>query len=115
VRPPWSVNAGALRAGLAALRPDAQAHLTRARRLISTSRAALTAGFTSLGYEVAPAAANFLLVNVGDAAAFRRSLLPHGLVVRDCTSFGLPSHIRVACRPLDDCHRLLTACRDLLS
>src|SRR5438132_3805301 len=34
VRPPWSVNAGAWRVGLAALEPDADAHVQRARCLV---------------------------------------------------------------------------------
>ena len=38
VRPPWSVNAGALRAGLAALQPEAQRHVERARALSAESR-----------------------------------------------------------------------------
>jgi histidinol-phosphate/aromatic aminotransferase/cobyric acid decarboxylase-like protein len=38
MRPPWSVNAGALRAGLAALEPEAEAHVTRARAVVRHSR-----------------------------------------------------------------------------
>ena len=109
VRPPWSVNAGALRAGLAALSPEAAAHLSRARALVATARRLLSDGFAERGYPVTPSRANFVLVDVGDARAFRRSLLPRGLVVRDCTSFGLPEHVRIACRLPDECQRLLDA------
>jgi histidinol-phosphate aminotransferase len=107
VRPPWSVNAGALRAGLATLEPAAQAHVERARALVATSRTLLTDGLTELGYTVRPSAANFVLVQVGDAAQFRRALLPHGIVVRDCTSFGLPAYVRIACRLPEQCARLV--------
>jgi histidinol-phosphate aminotransferase len=107
VRPPWSVNAGALRAGLATLEPAAAAHVERAQALVATSREILTAGFRKLGYPVQPSAANFVLVQVGDAPTFRRALLPHGMVLRDCTSFGLPEHVRIACRLPEQCHRLL--------
>jgi histidinol-phosphate/aromatic aminotransferase/cobyric acid decarboxylase-like protein len=55
--------------------------------------------------------ANRVLVDVGDGASVRRALLPHGLVVRDCASFGLPAFVRLACRPLDDCQRVLEAVR----
>jgi histidinol-phosphate aminotransferase len=109
VRPPWNVNAGALRAGLATLEPEARAHVDRARALVANSRTLLTEGFSRLGYAVQPSVANFVLVEVGDAAAFRHALLPHGLVVRDCTSLGLPAHVRVACRLRDQCVRLLEA------
>jgi len=107
VRPPWSVNAGALRAGLAMLEPSAQGHVAHARSVIAAARQMLTDGFTCLGYPVAPSLANFVLVHVGDGAAFRRALLPHALVVRDAASFGLPHHVRVACRLPEDCQRLL--------
>jgi histidinol-phosphate aminotransferase len=107
VRPPWSVNAGALKAGLAALSPGATRHVSEARRVVATSRCLLTQGFAQRGYAVAPSRANFVLVEVGDATVFRRRLLPKGLVVRDCTSFGLPAHVRIACRQPDECQRLL--------
>ncbi len=107
VRPPWSVNAGALRAGLAALEPDAEAHVQHARVLVGRSRHLLTEGLTHLGFEVEPSMANFVLVHVGDSARFRRALLPHGLVVRDCASFGLPSSVRIACRLPAECQRLI--------
>jgi histidinol-phosphate aminotransferase len=113
VRPPWSVNAGALRAGLAAFGPEAEAHLARARALVARSRALLAEGFAALGYAVAPPAANFVLVQVGDGAAFRRALLPRGRVVRDCASFGLPRHVRVACRLPAECLALLDAVREM--
>lgn len=113
VRPPWSVNAGALRAGLATLEPSAQSHVERARGLVAISRALLTDGFTHLGFRVLPSVANFVLVEVGSAAAFRSALLPYGLVVRDATSFGLPGHVRVACRLPEHCSRLLETVADL--
>jgi histidinol-phosphate aminotransferase len=108
VRPPWSVNAGALRAGLATLEPEAEAHVTAARVMVAEARQLLTNGLGELGYVVTPSAANFVLVQVGDGAAFRRALLPHGLVVRDCASFGLPEFVRIACRRPHECVRLLS-------
>jgi histidinol-phosphate aminotransferase len=113
VRPPWSVNAGALRAGLATLEPEAYAHVERARSLVATSRTLLTDRLSALGYPVRPSAANFVLVNVGDATAFRRTMLPHGMVVRDCTSFGLPACVRIACRLPEQCARLIDVATSL--
>jgi histidinol-phosphate aminotransferase len=43
---------------------------------------------------VRPWVANFILLDVEDGEAFRRALLSHGMVVRDCTSFGVPSCVR---------------------
>jgi histidinol-phosphate aminotransferase len=107
VRPPWSVNAGALRAGLAALEPDAEAHVARGKALVTQARRVLVDGFERIGFRVSPGSANFVLVEVGHGAAFRRALLRRGMVVRDCASFGLPACVRVACRLPEDCERLI--------
>ena len=37
-----------------------------------------------------------------------------GVCVGDCTSFGLPCHIRVGVRKMEDCHRLGAAFRELV-
>ena len=59
---------------------------------------------------VDPAAANFLLVGAGNAASLRARLLKdHGICVREGTSFGLPGHVRIRVRGLDDCRRLIGA------
>jgi histidinol-phosphate/aromatic aminotransferase/cobyric acid decarboxylase-like protein len=60
---------------------------------------------------VRPSVANFVLVHVGDAPAFRRMLLQKRIVVRDCTSFGLPEHVRIACRLPAECTQLIDALR----
>jgi histidinol-phosphate aminotransferase len=36
-------------------------------------------------------------------------LLAKGMVVRDCTSFGLPQYIRLGIRTMADCQRLAAA------
>ena len=46
-----------------------------------------------------PSHTHYCLVKVDDAARVRQELLAHKLLVRDCTSFGLPQYIRVATRP----------------
>lgn len=107
VRPPWSVNAVAQAAGLAAIRDVA--HLERARVEVRRARAYLTAELSRFGFRVVPSTANFLLVEVGDAALVRSRLLRHGLCVRDCSSFGLPSYVRIGMRPLAECERLVRA------
>lgn len=115
VRPPWSVNAGALRAGLATLEPEAEAHVTQARVVVTESRRILTEGLAGLGYRVRASAANFVLAHVGHGAVLRHALLPHGIVVRDCASFGLPEYVRISCRQPEDCRRLLDTVQRLES
>jgi len=57
-----------------------------------------------------PSSTGFALVPVGDAAALRhRMLTGHRVLVRDCTSFGLPGFVRLAARPAAERARLITA------
>ena len=51
-------------------------------------------------------AANWVLV---DHPGLRRSLAPHGVVVRDCASFGLPGVHRVALPSPDRLDEVLAA------
>lgn len=107
VAPPWSVSVAAERAGLAALSDPG--HLQRSLEALEDARPLLIAGLRELGYDPRPSAANFMLVPTGRAADLRHHLLGRGLLVRDCTSFGLPGHVRLSLRPAADCRRLLEA------
>jgi histidinol-phosphate aminotransferase len=93
-QPPWSVNAFAEAAGVACA--SEEGHVRTVRRLVTEARIAMVAELRALGLTVIEGAANFLLVEVGDAPTFRRCLLARGVCVRDCTSFALPSYVRMA-------------------
>jgi histidinol-phosphate aminotransferase len=113
VRPAWNVNALAQAAGLAAL--EDQAHLQRTLRQLRRATDLLVSGFSLIGLPPCPSAVHFFLVEVGDAREFRRKLLRRGILVRDCTSFGLPAHVRIAARQPDDNLRLVRAVSEVLS
>jgi histidinol-phosphate aminotransferase len=109
VRPPWSVNAVAQVAGVAALR-DAD-HLQRSLALLNDARAELVGGLQEVGLQVLPSTVHYFLVRVGDATAFRAVLLRAGILVRDCTSFGLRAFVRISARRPEENARLLEAVR----
>ena len=111
LQPAWSVNAIAQEAGVAAL--DNGAHVEAARDVIRDAKAYLCARLNAMGLQVVPSTANFLLVEVGDGAHVRANLLRRGFAVRDCTSFGLPAHIRIAVRRRGECMRLIDALQEL--
>ncbi len=113
VRAPWSVNAVAQAAGLAALADEV--HLARAQQEVAAARAYLAAELTSLGLAVLPSATNFLLVRVGAATRLREALLRRGCCVRDCTSFGLPEYVRIGLRRVWECRQLVAAWREVLN
>ena len=94
--PPWSVNACAQAAGLATL-ADLEHH-DAAVALLVAERDRIAAGLRDLGWVTEPTTAGFFLIHAGDAPAVRAALLARRCLVRDCTSFGLPEHIRVSPR-----------------
>jgi threonine-phosphate decarboxylase len=106
-QPPWSVNALAQAAGLAALRDEVH----RSGTVASWTRAAveLTDQLRAAGFAPVPADVPFFLLPVGDAARVRAMLLRQGLLVRDCTSFGLSEHVRISARTRADNARLVEA------
>lgn len=105
--PSWSVSTAAQVAGVAAI--EDRDYLARTLTMLTTEREAFFAALGASGFAVVPSRTHFCLLDVGDACITRQHLLVHGLVVRDCTSFGLPRAIRVATRPEGDWRRLIRA------
>ena len=89
-QPAWSVN------GLAAAAlPDLleAVDLPAWAAGVAGLRDRLVAVLRHAGLHPEPSDANFLLVR---APGLRDRLAPHGVLVRDCASFGLPDHVRIA-------------------
>ncbi|MDD1703278.1 MAG: histidinol-phosphate aminotransferase family protein [Methanoregula sp.] len=96
-RPPWSVNAYAEAFAREAFRhiPELEA----SREYIRKEREWLDRQIRDLGYSPCPSSVNYILVNCSrNAGPLCRQLEDCGILVRDCTSFGLPASIRVAVR-----------------
>lgn len=107
VQPAWTVNALAQAAGLAAL--DADGWLRETVSQLHDHKRDLVTGLKRLGLQPLDSKVHYFLVHVGDGADFRRRLLKHKVMVRDCDSFGLPEYVRIATRTPDDNHKLLDA------
>ncbi len=107
VRPTWNVNAVAQAAGIVAL--DDVSHLTQTLARVAEDKATLVSDLETIGLHPLPSATHFFLCEVGAAHALRQSLLQRGILVRDCTSFGLPNYIRIASRRPSDNARLIHA------
>jgi histidinol-phosphate/aromatic aminotransferase/cobyric acid decarboxylase-like protein len=107
VCPPWNVNALAQAAGLAAVAD--QTHLGQSLTQLAHAKVTLVQGLQALGLAPLPSTTHFFLLKVEQATALRQALLRYGILVRDCTSFGLPEYIRVATRRPEENARLLAA------
>ncbi len=105
VAPPWSVNSGAQAAGIVALKQAAWLGESLGRLWVA--KRDFAAALRRIGYEPAKSATHYFLLPVENGADFRRRLLPRGIVVRDCASFGLPGHVRVATRRREENSRLI--------
>jgi histidinol-phosphate aminotransferase len=110
-RPPWNVNAPAQKAGIFALNADS--YLEECHNKIREAKDFLIKELKRLGLSPLPSQTNFFLVRVGNATAFRQAILKKGILVRDCTSFGLPQYIRLAPRTLPECQKLIEAIKEV--
>ncbi|MFH1775872.1 MAG: histidinol-phosphate transaminase [Chloroflexota bacterium] len=112
-RLPWNVNAAAQKAGVMVL--DEADYFAKSLEKVRVAGELLVDGLSRLGLRLLPSSAHFFLVKVGDARAFRGALLGYGILVRDCTSFGLPEYVRIAPRTGPECRRLIAAIKAMKS
>jgi len=110
--PPWNVNSIAQRAGISALKEED--YLKQCQLELEQARHFLVGELARLGLTALPSQANFFLVEVGDAPKFRHALLKQGILVRDCTSFGLPQYIRLSPGTMPQCRRLIGAIEEIV-
>lgn len=99
VRPTWHTSALAL----AALEVSAgQAAFVQASwRRLRADREALRSLLCERGLSPRLSDTSYQLVPLArEASAVRAELLAHGVLVRDCASFGLPTHVRLAALPV---------------
>ena len=110
--PPWNVNALAQKAGIVAL--ENEEYLRHCQAKIKEAKQYLVTELSCLGLTPLPSEASFFLVKVGDAKAFRFELLKRKMLVRDCTSFGLPEYVRIAPRTPPECQKLVAAIKEII-
>ena len=84
--------------------------LAGSRRAIEKERNRLSAGIRNMGLTPYPSSVNFLLIEYGhDISSLCETLAHKNILVRNCTSFGLPTCIRIAVRTPDENLQLLEA------
>ena len=112
VKVPWSVTAFAQRTGSAVISgaEGSDEFLADTREKIKRSKIKIENRLREWDMHV-ESDANFYVLQVGNgkASEVKRELLKQGLLVRDCTSFGLPSHIRFSVGKEEENERLMDA------
>ena len=107
-RPPWSVNAFAEAYAMEALKHMDELPVSRAA--IAQEREWLRTQIDGLSLRCRPSSVNFILVECGrNVEPLCNDLVHLDIIVRDCTSFGLPTCIRVAVRTRQENKALLEA------
>jgi histidinol-phosphate aminotransferase len=93
VRQPFNVNALAQAAAVAAL--DDTEYVAESRRLNAEGLRELERGLDALSVSYVRSHGNFVLIEVGDAAAVNAALLRQGVIVRPVGNYDLPRWLRV--------------------
>ncbi|MEM4780988.1 MAG: histidinol-phosphate transaminase [Halalkalicoccus sp.] len=109
VNTPFAASEIACRAGLAAL-----GDTEHVERSVETARESRKRMYERLDAPTWESAGNFVLAEVGDASEVTERLQERGVIVRDCTSFGLPECVRITCGTEAETRRVITECNDLL-
>ncbi|AFO56017.1 MULTISPECIES: histidinol-phosphate transaminase [unclassified Natrinema] len=109
VNTPFAASELACRAGLAAI--DDEEHVVRTVETTRESRAYMRDNTNSHVWE---SQGNFVLVDVGNASAVAAEMQERGVIVRDCSSFGLPGCVRITCGTEDETERAVETLNDVL-
>lgn len=112
IQPDWSVNSLAQKTGIYVL--NDHDYIDKVRETVFVAKNFLKKEITGLGLETISSDANFIMIKVNSASKCRNLLLKKGIVVRDCSSFGLPNYIRVGIRIIDDCKILVNVMKEVL-
>jgi histidinol-phosphate aminotransferase len=110
VNTPFAASTLACRAGLGALRDDE--HVARSVETARWAREHIRAELDAPTYA---SAGNFVLADVGDGAAVAETARRDGVIVRDCTSFGLPECIRITCGTREETERAVAVLNGVLA
>jgi threonine-phosphate decarboxylase len=108
MRPPWTVNAFAEAMAIQAF--ERYSELENSRKFIRQERERMIQRCTELGLTPSPSAANYILLDTKRSGTdLTVKMREHAIVIRDCTSFGLPSCVRIAVRTHEENNMLLEA------
>ena len=113
IRQPFNVNTLGQVAALAAL--EDEAHVQRTVGLVREGVQQLSSELAKLGLACVPSRANFVMVEVPDAASTYEQLLKFGVIVRPLASFGLERALRISVGTPEENLRLVEAMRTVLA
>jgi len=119
IRIPWNLNSIALLAGEWLLKNN-QNYINRSLELIKKERQWLATRLGTIrGFKPYPSDTNFILIDTSEflinSSELVERMLRHGIIIRDCASFGLENHIRVAVMKRSENRKLMKALSGVIS
>ena len=111
-RQPFNVNSIAHAGAIAAL--DDEAHLRETKRVVDEGRAYLQEQLSEMQIPFVPAAANFVMANVGDACAVFQKLLQRKIIVRPLKGYGLPEWVRISVGTMEENKKLIGVLKEVI-
>ncbi|HJT45612.1 MAG TPA: histidinol-phosphate transaminase [Chthoniobacterales bacterium] len=111
-REPFNVNGLGQIGARAALEDNV--HQQETKRLVDEGRAYLQDEFTKMKLEFVPAAANFVMVKVGDGASVFKALLNRKIIVRPIKNYGLPEWLRISVGTMEQNAKCIAALKQVL-
>ncbi len=113
IRQPFNVSRIGLAAAAAAL--GDQDFIEQVRKVNDGQMRWLKKQFDALGLAFVNSHANFIMVEIEDAAAINEALLQQGVIVRPLASYGLPNWLRITVGLAEDNTRLIDTLRSILT
>lgn len=110
VNTPFAANELACRAALAAL--DDEEHVTESVETACWAREYIA---SELNAPTIDSAGNFVLAAVEDATAVADAAQDAGVIIRDCTSFGLPEYVRISTGTRTETRAAVSTLNELLA
>jgi histidinol-phosphate aminotransferase len=110
--PPWNVNAVAQAVGIAVL--EQEDYLQQSLRAVHEASRFLVDGLTGMGLIVLPSDTHYFLVKTENAGEIQGLLLDRGILVRNCSSFGLEEFVRISPRILPECIKLIETFKEII-
>ncbi|WP_049970817.1 histidinol-phosphate transaminase [Haladaptatus cibarius] len=110
VNTPFAASELACRGGLAALTDD-----EHVEKSVETARWAREYIYDNLDAPTWESHGNFVLAEVGNASEVTEAVQERGVILRDCTSFGLPECVRITCGTKDETERAVQELNEVLT
>lgn len=109
--PSWNVNSLAQYAGILALQNEV--FLKETVHLLHKEKTRLEKELKKIGYEVVPSTVNFYLIKVKNSKRAYELLLDKRIHVRDCSSYDLPTYLRLSVKTPVENDYLIKVLKDL--